>query len=425
MTFFSSRVSSARLWLWLGALVLVVEGVSALGRGAGGGSDLGVFLRTAVLLRGGASGELYAGHDAVTNWWRCIPPAGMMWFAPTAGLSFRAASVVWIVTNFLFAGVGAWALRAILRLVSPDEKSGAPFEILAGLLFLMGASSLQVGQYSLMFAVCWLLAVWAGLARRLDWAALVLALPAAIKLYPALLLLAPLCVLPPRRWPRFVLVFAASFALWTWGAPTLFYGARTPALESAFWHNIVLSPSGRLSESQSVSSTSNHGMDAVLLRFLADLPEPRGAPPHLRLAPKAVLKFVNPLRALVLLATLAFWLRRRTGRAGDARAWLLSLGLWSAALFVILPGAKSRYAVYAFAAFVPLVWQARALWAERANNRWPYTLFVVLIGALTLSLAPTTARLWGAGLWGALTLWLENGRLLRAPSPHRGEGAPH
>ena len=415
MTSFFSRVSWSRLWLWLGAVVLVAEGVSALGRGAGGSSDLGVFLRTAVLLRNGAGGEMYGGHDAVTHWYRCIPPAGMMWFAPTAGLSFRAASLIWVGENFVFAGVGAVALRAILRHVSPREAGTAPFEILAGLLLLMGATSLQVGQYSLLFAVCWLLALWAGLAKRLDAAALVLALPAAIKLYPALLLLVPLCALPFKKWPRFVLVFAACFALWTWGVPTLFYGARTATLQSAFWHNIVLSPSGRLSESQSVVSTSNHGMDAVMLRFLADLPEPRGAPPHLRLAPATVLRFVNPLRALILLLTLAFWLRRRDGREDEARALLLSLGLWSAALFLVLPGAKSRYAVYAFAAFVPLVWQARALWAKRATNRWAYTLFVVITGALVLSLAPTVARLWGAGLWGALLLWLENGRLLRLP----------
>ena len=414
----------------LSALILVIQGASAVHRGARGQSDLGVFYRTAVLLSHGADGSLYAGHDSLLGWYRCIPPAGMMWFAPMAAWSPRAASLAWVGQNIVFAVVGALALRAFLRAIerekdgaveprhAPSEAEdetksgwGAATPWALGLFFLMAGSSLQVGQFSLMFAACWLLALWCVLSKRLDLAALVLATPAAIKIYPALMLLAPLCVLRPKQWPRFVGVFALGFAFWTWGAPSLFYGARTPGLQSAFWHNVVMSPTGRLSESQSTSASSSHGVDTVLLRFLSSAPEPKGAPPHLNLEPKLVLRLVNPLRALLVLATIAFWLRRV--RVGQIRSWLDSLALWSAVLFLILPGAKSRYAVYAFAAFLPMLLHLLFLFEQKSRQRWSYCAFLAIVFLLVMSFAPTSARLWGAGFWGALLLWIENGRLLR------------
>ena len=396
----------------MATLVLLIQGISAINRGGRGASDLGVFYRSAALLQAGADGSFYAGHDTFLGWYRCIPPAGLMWFAPMTSLSPRGASVVWVGLNLVFAVVGAFAIRALLR-KSNQTKASAMLPWALGLFFLIAGPSLQVGQYSLMFASCWLLALWCATNKRFDGAALILALPAAIKIYPALMLLAPLCVLPFKRWPRFVTMFAVGCALWTWGVPSLFYGARTFSLQSGFWHHVVMSPTGRLSESQSVDSAANHGLDAILLRFGSNAPEPPNAPPHFEYLPAQVLRFANPLRALFVLVALAWWWRRRGVRENNVRAWIDSLALWSATLFLILPGAKSRYAVYAFAAFLPLLSHAILLFQSKADNRWKYLGFVVFITILVMSLLPGVARLWGAGFWGALLLWIENGRLLR------------
>jgi hypothetical protein len=55
-------------------------------------------------------------------------------------------------------------------------------------LLVLAAGSIQVGQFSLLFLTCWILAL-DGLARRRDFVAgVAFAPPIAIKLYPALLL---------------------------------------------------------------------------------------------------------------------------------------------------------------------------------------------------------------------------------------------
>lgn len=398
----------------LSALALIAEGASAVHRGGLGKSDISVFYRTAVLLSHGAGGALYEGRDAVSHWYRCIPPAGLMWFAPLAGLSARGASLVWLLENLGFAALGVWSLCALLRELEQngDSNARAAMPFAAGLFFLMASPSVEVGQYSLMFASMWLFATWCATRQKWELSAFALALPAAIKIYPALLLLAPLCVLPPKKWPRFALSFAVGCAFWTWIAPLPFYGARVPELQSAFWREVVLSPTGRLSESQSVSSTSSHGLDTMMLRFGSNAPEPLVTLPHLNFSPSQVLRLVNPLRALLIAVALAFWMRRFR-RIGNVRSWLDSLALWSATLFLILPGAKARYAVYAFAAFLPLVLHGAALFRVKASRRWFYVAFISLLGVLVLSLVSTTLRVWGAGFWGALALWIENGRLLR------------
>jgi hypothetical protein len=424
MTSFLARVRWAQLFVFAGLVALVEEGLSSVSRGTHGKSDLSVFYRTAVLLWQGADASIYSGRDAVSGWYRCIPPAGLMWFWPLAQLSPRAASFGWMGCNFAFAGAGVWALRGIFQTLWPGQNRTSALVWWAGGLFLfLAAPSVEVGQYSLMFCSLWLLAARAALARRLDLAAVVLALPAAIKMYPALLLLAFLGALPLRKWPRFALMFAIGFAFWTWGAPRVAFGARVPSLSAAFFREIVFSPTGRLSESQSTSANSSHGLDTVMLRFLSQAPEPRIAPPHLELPVPVVLAATNVVRLLIIGATLALWWRRARSGSGE-RDWMDSLALWSAALFLILPGAKARYAVYAFPAFLPLLGCAVALFQRNARGKWSYTLFLALTMMLVMSLVPDIARVWGAGFWGALALWLENARLLRrSPLTHREEDA--
>ncbi len=421
-----------RWWLALvGSVVLLEEGLSAVSRGARGKSDLSVFYRTAILLAHGADGTLYAGRDIASGWYRCIPPAGMMWFAPLASLSAREASTIWVLFNFALVGLGALALRAILNALDREGQTNAhaalPFVV--GLLFLMAAPSVEVGQYSLMFVVLWLLALWFAVGRKFEGMAIMLALPASIKIYPLLLLLAPLGASRFKRWPRFLVAFALGCAFWTWGVPSLFYGGRTVQLESAFWRDVVMSPTGRLSESQNLRSYSNHGLDAVLLRFGSSESEPVGAPPHLNFAPGVVLALANPLRVLLIALSLVMWWQRQRTQQRESeetvRQWVDSFALWSATLFLLLPGAKARYAVYAFIGFLPLVFYCVSLFQAKSPHRWIYSGFIAGLVMLVTSLVPIEARLWEAGFWGALLVWLENGRLLVCSKDRKQAKSPN
>jgi len=415
MTALGKRWQWARLFLLSGWVVMLAQAVSGVSRGGSGagGSDMGVFYRVARALWEGGGAEVYVGRDAVTNWFNCIPPVGLMWMAPFALFSPRVAAAGWITFHLTLALVGVWALRDVLHLWLPDQKRARQLEpwALGCFLWLCGPS-LQTGQFSLAFAVVWLVALRAGIKNNLPLCLFLLALPAAIKVYPALLLAVPLGVLPLQKWPRAVGVFALSFAFWTFAAPLPLYGGRMPSLVASFYRSTVSLSSGRMAESRSTDKSSSHGLDTVLLRFLsADAKPVSGAPPHLHFSSGAVSSAANIVRLLVLAATVGMWQRRKTPR-GSHGEWVLSLALWSATIFLILPGAKSRYAVYTFAAFLPLLLHALQGWQARAPRRLVYTVFVFVTFALVMSLLPGAARLWGAGLWGTFLLWAENGRLL-------------
>jgi len=409
---------AAHLFLLSGWIVLLAQAVSGISRGGegAGGSDMGVFYRVAHALWQGAGAEVYVGRDATTGWFNCIPPVGLMWMAPFAPFSPRIALTGWILLHLGLALIGVWALRDVLRLWLQGEKRQRQLEPWAiGAFCWMSGPSLQTGQFSLPFAVVWLVALRAGMKQQLTLCLFLLALPAAIKVYPALLLAVPLGVLPLKKWPPMAGVFFLSFAFWTFVAPLPLYGARMPSLVASFYRNTISLSSGRMAESRSTDKSSSHGLDTVMLRFFSEDARPlKGAPPHLNFSTSRVSIAANVVRLLILGTTVWLWRRRKTAR-GSSREWLLSLALWSATMFLILPGAKSRYAVYAFAAFLPLLLHALSLWQTRAPRRAVYTLFVVFVGALVMSLLPGAARLWGAGLWGTALLWWENGRLLNHP----------
>ena len=81
--------------------------------------------------------------------------------------------------------------------------------------------------------------------------------------------------------------------------------------------------------------------------------------------------------------------------------------LWSATLYLILPETKARYAVYTFVAFLPLL-ERVVNEDETGNVRLrvfaEIAFCVVLIGGLM----PDPPKVYGAGFFGALLLWLEN-----------------
>ena len=90
-------------------------------------------------------------------------------------------------------------------------------------------------------------------------------------------------------------------------------------------------------------------------------------------------------------------------------------GLWSATLWIMLPEAKARYAVYPFLGFFPLLAAAGASKWRLSPLIWVYRRAIVIICLLSvLGAMPVSFRACGIGFLGSLILWVENVRLLLA-----------
>ena len=389
----------------------IAQCVSLVKRAARG-TDFTVFYNTGKLLDAGAGAELYRGKDESTEWLRTIPPFGQAVIHPFGQGSVRTAALGWGVFNLALLGATAWSLFVFARRLDGKSRILAsvwPVSVLV--LLAMAPASIQVGQFSVLFTACWVGALALLATRFRALAGALLAIPIAIKIYPALLLAVPLLARRPR-WLVGALVFVA---LWS-ASPWLLYGARTPELSASFWRNAIASSEGRVAEARRASSPANQGLDSVALRYLTSgQPIQKRYPqlPHLALPIDSVTIGVNAARALIILVSL--WVGWRFWRGG-ARAPLwgqaMLLALFCAALYVILPGAKTRYAIYAFPAFWPLLVCAFA--ARRLNQRrafWAWSVFA-LVCLMLVAFTPSPLRLWGAGWLGALALWIANCALL-------------
>ena len=423
----------ARRWnpLTLTLLALLVvfnlaQCFSLVHRVHGDGTDFTVFYNTGKLLDGGAGGELYRGKDETTAWLRTIPPFGQMVFAPFGQSSLQAAAISWSVFNLALLAATAWTLGFIGREMKRKRRVfSAVWPHLVLLMLLMAPGSIQVGQFSVLFVACWVF--WLGAsAGRWPWlAGAALAIPAAIKIYPALLFALPLIARKPR-------VLAATLlfvSLWC-TAPFLLYGARTLELSRSFWQNAIASDGGRVAESQRSASTANQGIDSIALRYLTSgQPMQRKYPnlPHLDLPGAQVLRALNFVRAAMILVTLlvgfAFW--KRICQSPRSQLWgqAMLLALLCAMLYVVLPGAKSRYAIYAFPALWPLV--CCAFVARRLNQKaafWAWSVAAVVCALLLVQAMPKGMRLYGFGWGGAFVVWSLNLALLWRWSRNRGRG---
>lgn len=387
----------------------IVQGISLVGRVTKGATDFTVFYNTGVLLRHGAGPEIYTGKDESTEWLRTIPPFGQFLLHPLSGLSIRNAAICWTVIN-----LGLLALSAVAWFQICDRLDGkrrlmraiAPGFVLV--LLTLAPGSLQVGQFSVLFAACWVFYLRLLSSRYAPLAEAALAVPASIKLYPAFLILAPGLRRGWRPWVAFSLWMALAATV-----PLLAYGTRTDDLAESFWKNAIVSPSGRVAESQRARSASNQGIDSIGLRYLAaNQPLHQHFPdlPHGNWSPQAAMRLVNLTRLVILVSTLAIALRYLRRRPVRTR-WdtLLLMGLFSATLYVILPGAKSRYGIYEVLAFVPLLCQAyvcRRLARWLAAKLWNLTAVGCLLAVITF-LSPTLRAL-GVGFLGAFVLWALN-----------------
>ena len=233
-----------RAWNWrlltLLAILIVVnvaQVVSLLAR-VGDGTDFTVFYNTGRLLDGGAGGELYQSKDQTTGWLRTIPPSGQGLIFPFEHGSVKAAALGWGVFNLALLAATALMLRFFAaRLDSKRRVLGALWPHCVLLLLALSPGCLQVGQFSIFFVACWMFSLALSATRFRAWSGAPLALPIAVKIYPALLLAVPFLA----RRPRAVATTLLFVALWS-ATPFLIYGARTGELTASFWRNAIASP---------------------------------------------------------------------------------------------------------------------------------------------------------------------------------------
>lgn len=403
----SARWNRTAAWAFfaLAALSLVAQAGSLYVRGSKVESDFGVFYRTCRLLDEGVGGELYEARDSVTGWPISIPPAGLAILQPLSRMEPPFAAAAWAVINLAFAALGVWGLRRLLMHTGIAEV----FPWLAGVFMALAGGSVQVGQFSLFFAVCWIIAAIGLSSGRQDASMVALTWPSAIKAYPLLMFAVP--ALSFRSWTavlRGAAVSLVALLALAWALPSLFYGGRTAELNASFVSNVLVDQGGRIKWMQALGSTANQGLDAVMIRYLGWYPkfhEQYSNVPTLGLEVNVVRRLGHIVRLVLIAVTLFVVVRWRRGAKGTPWEVLQLAAVWSSTLYLVLPETRARYAVMAFLGFVSL-WT----WAGKSPVR-------LLVFAVTLLLVmgamPKQWEVFGVGLLGSLALWLASLHELR------------
>jgi len=413
---YSIRLRRSRVQIVLLVCLIVfnlIQAYSLVRRVTNGATDFTVFYNTGVLLRNGAGADIYEEKDQSTGWFRAIPPSGQLLMHPFTALTVREAGIVWAALNLAMLALGAVLLsQTFARLDAKRRLMRGMTPVICLIMLALAPGSIQVGQYSVLFVLLWILYLRLSCSRYTGLAEAALAVPAAVKLYPALML-APAML--RREWLR-----CAAFAGWlivAAGLPLLTYGDRTFDLTQSFWNNVIFSSSGRVAESQQAQSVNDQGIDSIALRYLAaEQPIQQRFPmlPHAALQAETVLKIVNVLRLAILIISVAaslYYLSRRRPRPLWDKVVLMAL--FSATLYLLLPGAKSRYAIYELLAFVPLI--CRAFVCRRLGKKAPARLWRAVTVVLLLLVAvfiPEIFRAFGLGFFGAAGLWALNVALI-------------
>ncbi len=407
-----SRIALCALFFC--CVLVIAQTISLVGRVQNGGTDFSVFYNTAKLLQGGAGAEIYSRTDAETGWLITIPPFGQALVQPLAWFSPTVAAVLWGAFNLVLLLASLLALRSFLGRMDRQQRLYArAFPWMAVLLLFLSAGSLQVGQWSVFFTACWIFFLNEASKRRDSWAGGLLAIPAAVKLYPLLLLAVPIFVGKSRQIIGLIAGLVFCFVL-----PILFYGARTAPLTTTFFQDVILNPQGRVAESQTARSTANQGLDAVMLRALSYDARFHGRKyphyPHLSLDHDVVISLAGKVRLALLALTLgvAWRWRRAMSKRLKAQSFYMTLqmaALWCSTLYLLLPGAKARYAVYVFLGFLPLL---AAIVAMRRRNEYSKSAalcgFTIVCALFVSSSVPELWRAYNAGFIGAGMLWCAN-----------------
>jgi hypothetical protein len=251
---------------------------------------------------------------------------------------------------------------------------------------------------------CWLGYVLVSVNRRHALAGFLIALPAAIKLYP--ILFASLPVLR-KKWSEMgwnvIWLIGLTFVI-----PGIIFGPNVIEMSSSFVKNQILDKDGRAMEAADPKPASNQGLDGVMVRYLSYVPEFHDKHPefpHAELEVDSVVSIANTLRIIVILVTIFASIRWLRSDTPDPPLFLLAL--WCAALYVVLPGAKGRYAIYAFPAFLPVLAAAHRAFriGDIASGRKALVL-VVAAAALLLQIVPDSILYYGIGMIGPILLWI-------------------
>ena len=402
---FRSASPVAKVLIVLSFLFLLTTSVSLCKRAYRGETDFSVFYRAAVSLSNGAGGEIYAMRDEPTGWYNCIPPIGMVPFMALVAFAPVVAGALWAAFNIGLLALCFILLRKIYAKLTVERiyyEQTLPWVLV--LLGFFGGVCVQTGQTSILFVACWLGYILTTSQSRPAISGLLLAIPACIKLYPLLFGIVPLL----RRKLNEVTLGIAWIVVLSVAVPYLFFGTTVIELLVDFFKYQVLDPGGRVMTAASPRAVSNQGLDAVLLRYLAHIPEvhdgARGFP-HLSLDPDAVLLLANVLRLAIIGATVVAsvsWIKKT-----NEDPPLVLMALWCAALYMILPGAKGRYAIYALPALAVMIASAkRELGAGRIADSRRIAALAVLCTALLLQIVPDATLNYGVGFIGQIILWV-------------------
>lgn len=424
------------------ATIFALTQCAVLVRRAGRGkTDFSVIYRTARAINRGEGGDLYA-RPADPSWPRCIPPVGTAGFQLLALMPPRTAAIVWCAVTLAVLAAGAACLARAINALGPDAtdyRHALPSGV--AVLVLLAADCLQTGQFSILFVACWLAFIPAAMHRRDALAGVALALPAAVKFYPALLLAVPLALRRASsgssrssRSKKAVLAFAIAWIALTAIVPLCILGpARAWDLSAGYVRHNFLADANVVNARFHAATVSNQAIDVVLLRYLTSDGEfhaPAAAAsasasaqkvPHLDLPRPAVLALAQIVRVIVFaLAALATWRYARSPARSAPRAALILTALWAATLYLILPETKARYAVYTAPAYLPILAAAASAARRRAYLRLAAWLALTVTSLVTLIALPAVLLRLGLGLTGPVILFVANLTLLNhAPAAAR------
>ena len=399
---FRNASPTARALLIVGVLFLATMCVSLSKRAYRGDSDFGVFYRAGVSLAQGAGGEIYAERDRPTGWYNCIPPSGMGIFIALAYVYPVAAGVIWATVNVGLLYLSFVFLKAINSKLTSERihyDQTLPFVVV--MLCVFGGVCIQTGQTSILFVTCWIGYIYATQRNRSSLGGMLLAIPASLKLYPILFAFVPAVKRKYKElaWGVIGCTLLSAFL------PALIFREHFFDLTQSFVVNQVLDPGGRVMTSADPTAVSNQGIDAVLLRYLAYVPSfhDNWQLPHLNFDKHLVVSLANFLRLLIVSVTA--WMSIKWLRDDDTPSLAL-MALWCAALYVMLPGAKSRYAIYALPAFIVLIAQCHSAWFNGHKQKARNLCACILVSAiLLLQLVPDYFLQFGIGLFGSALLW--------------------
>jgi alpha-1,2-mannosyltransferase len=368
-----------RLHLWILLPVLAYVAISTVYRaGPNERTDLPVYVAGANQLLEGI--DPWGARSEARNWPYVYPSTFAVLVTPLTLLPPRLASLVWLLVSLAALAGGALALRRALGRRGPFRwvDDGVPLLLIA----LPAGSALMRGQVGPLLLGLLGLAAWCLVKRRDVEAGLLVALAAAIKLTPGLLLLG---LLAARRWTA-AAACCLGLILWLLLLPAPFLGLGGAwSSAAAFADRMVVAyaedPEGFTPDREEyhVHLGTNQSLGSQVLRR---------APEAARLP--ALLLLVAALVGASL--ALAASCLHRDARPGDV---LIGVGLLACAPLLAAPVAWHHYHVLLLPLLVPLVADRRARpWVERG---------LLALGAL--GLVHFALPGWrGAGLLGLGTL---------------------